>query len=51
MKHRPITKQHKADRRKAAEARQALYNKLSLKEKLVNAGKKETLKLLKKGTV
>jgi hypothetical protein len=42
------TKAVRAERRKAAEARQAKYDKLSLEEKLAKAGAKERAKLLKK---
>lgn len=45
---KPITKSHKEDRRKAAEARQAKYNKLSLTDKMSIAGPKQLAKLLKK---
>lgn len=43
-----ITKQIREQKRKAAEARQAAYDKLSLEEKLAKAGTKEKAKLLKK---
>jgi hypothetical protein len=44
----PITKQIREEKRKEAEARNALYNKLSLKDKLANAGEKVIKKLLSK---
>ena len=42
------TKAQKLEKRKAAELRQAAYDKLSLEEKLAKAGAKERAKLLKK---
>lgn len=43
-----ITKAVRETKRKAAEARQAAYDKLTLEEKLARAGAKEKAKLLKK---
>jgi hypothetical protein len=43
-----ITKQRREEKRKAAEARQAAYDKLTLEQKLAKAGAKERAKLLKK---
>lgn len=41
-----ITKQIRAKRREAAEARQAEYNKLPLEQKIARAGAKEKAKLV-----
>ena len=41
-------RQAKQDRRKEAEARQEVYNKLTLEEKLKHAGTKEKAKLVNK---
>lgn len=47
-----MTKSMREPRRKAAEARQAEYDKLSLQEKLAKAGPKEAKKLqIKIGSV
>jgi hypothetical protein len=43
-----ITKQIRAQKRQAAEARHAEYAKLTLEQKLARAGAKEKAKLLKK---
>lgn len=43
-----ITKSMREEKRKAAEARQAAYDKLTLEQKLARAGAKEKAKLLKK---
>lgn len=43
-----ITRAIRAQKREAAEKRQLVYDKLSLEEKIVRAGAKEKLKLMKK---
>lgn len=43
-----ITKAKRAEKRKAAEARQAIYDSLTLEQKLAKAGAKEKAKLLAK---
>ena len=43
-----VTKAQRELKRKAAEERQAAYDKLSLEQKLAKAGAKEKAKLLKK---
>lgn len=42
---KPISRSHREDRRKAAETRQAAYDKLSYTEKLSRAGAKQLKKL------
>jgi hypothetical protein len=42
------TRAMREEKRKAAEARQAIYDKLTLEQKLAKAGTKERAKLLKK---
>lgn len=43
-----VTKAQRAEKRKAAEARQAKYDALTLEQKLAKAGAKEKAKLLAK---